>query len=138
MARHAWCRVTLLEIMHEAAISEALLDKLASLAGLNGWSRIVRVKVQLGLLSGVVPEALEFAFEALAEGTPAEGAVLEMVTERAQFSCAACGDLDLDRLDFTCPNCGGPLRLLQAGRAILLWEVEPIISKTPNSPHHVR
>lgn len=119
--------------MHEAAISEALLDKLASLAGENGWLRIVRVKVQLGLLSGVVPEAMEFAFEALAEGTPAEGAVLEMVSEPGKFSCTACGDLDLDRLDFICPNCGGPLRLLQAGREILLWEVEPILSKTPNS-----
>jgi hydrogenase nickel incorporation protein HypA/HybF len=124
--------------MHEAAISEALLDKLASLAGLNGWSRILRVKVQLGLLSGVVPEALEFAFEALSQGTPAEGAVLEMETEPARFSCDSCGDLDLDRLDFICPNCGGSLKLLQAGRGILLCEVQPMLSQTPNTPHHVR
>jgi len=124
--------------MHEAAISEALLDKLASLAGLNGWSRILRVKVQLGLLSGVVPESLKFAFEVLAQGTPAEGAVLEMETEPARFSCDACGDMEQKRLDFICPNCGGSLRLLQAGRGILLCEVQPIISQTTTTPHHVR
>jgi len=124
--------------MHEAAICEALLDQLASLAGRNGWSRILRVKVQLGLLSGVVPEALEFAFEALSQGTPAEGAVLEMETEPARFSCDACGDLDLNRLDFTCPNCGGSLRLLQAGRGILLCEIQPMISQTSDSSTHVR
>ena len=124
--------------MHEAAISEALLDKLASLAGLNGWSRILRVKVELGLLSGVVPEALGFAFEALSQGTPAEGAVLEMETESARFSCETCGDLDLNRLDFICPNCGGSLKLLQAGRGILLCEVQPMLSQTTNNPHHVR
>jgi hydrogenase nickel incorporation protein HypA/HybF len=124
--------------MHEAAISQALLDTLASLAGRNGWSRILRVKVQLGLLSGVVPEALEFAFEALSQGTPAEGAALVMETEPARFSCEACGDLNLDRLDFVCPNCGGSLKLLQAGRGILLCEVQPLISENTNSPHHVR
>lgn len=114
--------------MHEAAISQALLDQLASLAGLNGWSRILRVKVQLGLLSGVVPEALGFAFEALSQGTPAEGAALLMETEPARFSCVSCGDLDLDRLEFICPNCGGPLSLLQAGRGILLREVQSAVS----------
>ena len=123
--------------MHEAAISEALLEKLASLAGRNGWSRILRVKVQLGLLSGVVPEALEFAFEALSQGTPAEGAVLQMETEPARFSCESCGDLKLGRLDFICPNCGGMLKLLQAGRGILLCEVQPLISENSNCSHHV-
>ena len=126
------------ETMHEAAITEALLDKLASLAGQNGWAGILRVKVQLGLLSGVVPEALEFAFEALSRGTSAEGATLMMETEPARFSCHVCGDLDLDRLDFSCPNCHGPLKLLQAGRGILLCEVQPLISETTNSSNHVR
>lgn len=124
--------------MHEAAISEALLNTLSSLAGRNGWLRILRVKVQLGLLSGVVPEAMEFAFEALSRGTPADGAALQMETEPARFSCESCGDLDLDRLDFICPNCGGSLKLLHAGRGILLCEVQPLISETTNPSNHVR
>ena len=124
--------------MHEAAISAALLDQLASMAGQKGWSRILRVKVQLGLLSGVVPEALGFAFEALSQGTPAEGAALVMETEPARFFCERCGDLDLDRLDFICPNCGDPLCLLQAGRGILLREVESTIPESPTLENHVR
>ncbi len=120
--------MTHLKPMHEAAISEALLYQLASLAGVNGWARVIRVRVRLGLLSGVVPEALEFAFEALSAGTPAEGAELVMETEPGRFSCADCGELDLDRLDFTCPRCGGGLQLLRAGRELLLCGIEPLIS----------
>lgn len=116
--------------MHEAAISHALLGQLASLAGQNGWARLKRVTIRLGLLSGVVPEALDFAFSALSAGTPAEGAELVMQTEPGHFTCEDCGELELDRLDFTCPQCRGPLRLLKAGRDLLLCGVEPMISRT--------
>ena len=90
--------MTLHNPMHEAAISEALLDQLASLAMVNGWARVLRVRVRLGLLSGVVPEALEFAFGAISAGTPAEGAELVLETETGHFPCAVCGELELDRL----------------------------------------
>jgi hydrogenase nickel incorporation protein HypA/HybF len=114
--------------MHEVAISEALLEQLDSLASQHGWSRLRRVWVRLGLLSGVVPEALEFSFTAMSPGTPAEGAELVFETEPGQFACAVCGELDLDRLDFSCPHCGGPLQLLRASRELALCGVEPILS----------
>ncbi|MCX6875702.1 MAG: hydrogenase maturation nickel metallochaperone HypA [Verrucomicrobia bacterium] len=114
--------------MHEVAICEALLGQLVALAGQHGWSRLVRVWVRLGLLSGVVPEALEFAFTALSAGTPAEGAELVLETEPGHFACAVCGELELASFDFACPLCGGPLQLLRAGRDLLLCEVEPILS----------
>ena len=114
--------------MHEVAISEALLGQLGCLAGQHGWTRLRRVWVRLGLLSGVVPEALEFAFTAMSPGTPAEGAELLFETEPGRFVCAGCGELDLKRLDFSCPQCGGPLQLLRAGRDLFLCGVEPMDS----------
>ena len=114
--------------MHEAGISEALIEQLATVASQHGWSRLSRVWVRLGLLSGIVPEALEFAFNAMSPGTPAEGAELLFETEAGQFDCAVCGRLDLERLDFICPQCGGALQLLRAGRELLLCGVEPILS----------
>lgn len=114
--------------MHEVAISEALLEQLASLAAQQGWSRLRRVWVRLGLLSGVVPEALEFAFTAMSPGTPAAGAELVLETEPGRFECAACGELELGRLDFSCPQCGGPLQLLRAGRELFLSGIEPLES----------
>jgi hydrogenase nickel incorporation protein HypA/HybF len=113
--------------MHEVAICEALLGQLASLSTQHGWSRLLRVRIRLGLLSGVVPEALEFAFTAMSAGTPAEGAELVLETEAGRFDCAVCGELELDHFDFACPQCGGPLQLLRAGRDLFLSGVEPIL-----------
>ena len=114
--------------MHEVSISEALLDQLAALAGEHGWSRVCRVWVRLGLLSGVVPEALEFAFAAMSDGTPAEGAELLLETDPGTFLCGVCGELELDRFGFSCPHCGGALQLLRAGRELYISGVEPILS----------
>lgn len=114
--------------MHELAICEALVDQLTTLAGQHGWSRLQRVRVRVGLLSGVVPEALEFTFGAIAEGTPAEGAELVLEKETGWFGCAVCGELELDHFGFACPKCGGPLKLLRAGRGLHLHEVEPILA----------
>jgi hydrogenase nickel incorporation protein HypA/HybF len=114
--------------MHEVSICEALLDQLTSLAAQQGWPRLRRVWVRLGLLSGVVPDALEFAFAAMAPGTPAEGAELLLENEPGHFDCAVCGELELERMDFTCPQCGGALQLLRAGRDLWLSGVEPMPS----------
>ncbi len=114
--------------MHELAISEALVGQLTDLCAKHGWSRLQRVRVRVGMLSGVVPEALEFTFEAIADGTPAEGAELVLETETGHFNCSVCGELELDRLRFACPHCDGPLKLLRAGRGLMLTEVEPKIS----------
>ena len=117
-----------LKTMHELAIGEALLEQLAALAGQHGWPRLSRVWVRVGLLSGVVPEALEFAFDALSAGTPAEGAELVLETEPGRFACGHCGEFDLDRLTFACPQCAGPLRLLRASRELSLSGVEVLTS----------
>jgi hydrogenase nickel incorporation protein HypA/HybF len=114
--------------MHELAICEALVGQLAEISARHGWSHLRRVRVRVGMLSGVVAEAMEFTFEAIADGTPAEGAELVLENEPGQFNCAACGDLELDRLRFACPHCDAPLKLLHAGRGLILEEVEPRIS----------
>ena len=93
--------------------------------------------LRIGLLSGVVPEALDFAFSALSVGTPAEGAELVMRTDPARFSCEKCGAIDMLELDFTCPRCAGPLSLLEAGRELLLCEVEPVISRIQPNKNYV-
>lgn len=114
--------------MHELAICEALVEQLTALAGQHRWSGYSRVWVRVGLLSGVVPEALDFTFGAIAEGTPAEGAELVLETEPGQFNCAVCGEIELSHFGFACPQCDGPLKLLRAGRGLLLTEVDPILS----------
>ena len=51
--------------MHEVGIMEGALDMARRLLEENGGSRLVRVHMTIGSLSGVVPDALQSAFLAL-------------------------------------------------------------------------
>jgi hydrogenase nickel incorporation protein HypA/HybF len=64
--------------MHEAGLMQSALDLAADHARRAGAGNIRRVVLRVGALSGVEPDALRFAFEAMAPGTPAAGAVLEL------------------------------------------------------------
>jgi hydrogenase nickel incorporation protein HypA/HybF len=97
--------------LHELAIAESVVEIAGRHA--NG-RRVTKVYLKVGYLRQVVPSALAFSFELVAQGTPVEGAELEIeevpVTGRcrecaaesrlAEFplQCAACGAFDLEVL----------------------------------------
>ncbi len=90
-----------------------------------GGSRVHTIRLRIGALSGVVPEALEFAFEALAPGTPAEGAKLAVEHVPARFWCAQCArEFQSDDLFAECPGCHSPSGELRAGREMELASLE--------------
>lgn len=62
--------------MHELSIAQHLLDVALRTAQEHGGLRVLAVHVRTGEFAMVAPECLEFAFEALAMGTLAEGAGL--------------------------------------------------------------
>jgi hydrogenase nickel incorporation protein HypA/HybF len=61
-----------------------LLDDAVAAAG---GAPVCALRVRVGPLSGVVVEALRFAFEALSPGTPAEGARLDIEETAPAFHC---------------------------------------------------
>jgi hydrogenase nickel incorporation protein HypA/HybF len=63
--------------------------------------------MKVGYLRQVVPSSLAFGFELLAEGTPVEGAELEIEQVPAQGRCRACGlEGRLGGFPLLCPECG--------------------------------
>ena len=64
--------------MHEVGIMQSALDIALEWAQKQGGERIHRLGLRVGALSGVVADALEFAFEVIKQETPAENASLEV------------------------------------------------------------
>lgn len=62
--------------MHELAIAQSLLEQAVSTAQ---GSRIVALFVKVGEASGIQAESLRFCLQAVAKGTIAEGARMELV-----------------------------------------------------------
>lgn len=110
--------------MHELALAEGILDIVREYAEERGAARVSRVGLLLGELTGVEETSLAFAFEALARGTPAEGAALAMRRVPLLGRCADCGrERRVEAYTFLCPRCGGVLELV-SGRELRVEYLE--------------
>jgi hydrogenase nickel incorporation protein HypA/HybF len=93
--------------MHEASLMKSALDLAFNQVQAAGARRIHRLYLRVGALSGVVPEALQFAFQALSAGGPAEGAVLHIEPVPPGFQCQTCGaEFAPEDERPACPHCG--------------------------------
>ncbi len=118
--------------MHELSVAESMLDLVADRLG--GPRPLVAATARVGVLSGVDPQALEFAFpeaaEALGFGRPA----LEIRTVPARAVCRACAAAYAMHDAFAvCPQCGALERTLEGGDDLCLESVE--VEEIPHEPH---
>ncbi len=91
--------------MHELSIAESVV-RIASRQA--DGRRVTKVEMKVGYLRQVVPSALAFGFGLLAEGTPVEGAELEMEQVPAEGRCRRCGVVSgLGSFPLQCGGCGG-------------------------------
>jgi hydrogenase nickel incorporation protein HypA/HybF len=74
--------------MHELGISRNIVAIVGEAAK---GRRVRRITLEIGKLSGVMRDAIEFSFEAVAQGSPAAGAVLEIREIDGRARCAECG-----------------------------------------------
>ena len=107
--------------MHEVGIAESIVSIAEAHAREAGASSVARIAVRVGALSGVVPEALEFAFTVARLNTLAAEATLEVLSVPVSARCPDC------LADFTsvdpygivlCPTCGEPVAHLLSGNEL--------------------
>jgi hydrogenase nickel incorporation protein HypA/HybF len=93
--------------MHEAAIAYNAMEVILEKAKENNLVKINKVRVKVGELTGVMPDALRFAFESASRGTIAENAVLEIERVKPTAVCEECKiTFDIDHFNKLCPSCG--------------------------------
>jgi hydrogenase nickel incorporation protein HypA/HybF len=108
--------------MHELSIAEAIVSVAERHAA---GRRVYAVDVVAGHLRQVVPAALEFAFELVAQGTTLEGAELRITEVAAEGRCRRCGRAGaLDGFPLACPACGGVDMEVTAGEELLVDSLE--------------
>jgi hydrogenase nickel incorporation protein HypA/HybF len=111
--------------MHELSIMQSALTTALEQARQAGAGRVHAIRLRVGALSGVVPEALEFAFQALVPGTAAEAAALTIENIPARFWCGSCSrEFQADNLWAQCPGCHQASAELRAGRELELASLE--------------
>lgn len=115
--------------MHEMSVAMSLLELAEEVAHGQGCARLERVCVEYGALAGIMPEALEFCFEALTRGTAHEDVRLELICLPLRLRCVFCGAVfggeGQDARWEPCPGCGEVAgHVVEQGKELLLREVE--------------
>lgn len=111
--------------MHELSIMASVLEMASDQARQAGANKLCTLTLRIGDLSGVVPEALEIAFEALSVGTMAEGGSLHLERVPARFWCQACAHEFTAGQSFAlCPSCDQPCGDLRSGRELEITSLE--------------
>jgi hydrogenase nickel incorporation protein HypA/HybF len=106
--------------MHELAITQGVV---AAVTERTGSTPVAVVRLRVGRLAGVVPDAMRFCFELVTAGTPLEGATLEIEEPEGRGRCRTCGqDLGLADLVLLCA-CGSADVEVLAGRELAVASV---------------
>ena len=111
--------------MHELGIMENVLRLAEQQLAAGAGTRIHALTLRVGALSGVVRDALDFAFTALSPGTPAAGARLIVEEVPVACYCAECRDVfEAQPGQYTCPACGRISADVRRGRELSLVNME--------------
>ncbi len=105
---------------------ESALDAIRHQAEQHGATRVTRIVLRIGTLAGIDHDALRFAYEALAPGSIAHGAVLEIESVQARARCVACStEFGVERgFTFQCPRCGEYSGDIRAGKELGIARLE--------------
>jgi len=111
--------------MHEMSLCEGVLQVIEAQARAQHFVRVRRVRLEIGALACVEPEAMCFNFDAVTRGTLAQGASLEIIPVPGEAWCISCECAQpvIQRHD-ECPECGGILLQLTRGEELRIKDLE--------------
>lgn len=107
--------------MHEMALTQSVVEAVCEHAA---GRRVLTVRLEVGALCAVVPDAMSFCFDLATEGTVAAGARLDIDTRPGMARCRSCGaEFELPDLILLCP-CGSADVEVTGGRDLRILSME--------------
>jgi len=111
--------------MHEVSIAHSIIQTVLDEKKKNDWAGIRAIGLKIGALSGILPDALAFGFDALKKDTPLESCHLEIEETPVVARCRACAHrFEVEELTFTCPRCASTSLDVEQGQEMLIAYME--------------
>ena len=111
--------------MHELSVCLALLEQVQRIAMERKATRVSRVVLQVGPLSGVEAGLLRNAYPLAAAGTVAENAELVIESADIVVHCSECGrESPATPNRLLCAHCGGFRTRISSGDEMILKSLE--------------
>ena len=111
--------------MHELAITQNIFNLVLEEARKAGAEKVEGINLVIGEMTGVVSTCVQFYFDFISQGTPAEEAVLSFTMVPPKAQCRDCDKLfELKEFDWTCPYCAGNRLQIVAGKELFIESIE--------------
>lgn len=107
--------------MHELSITQSMVELCEHSAE---GRRVTGVFIDIGELSGVFPDAVEFCFAACTRGTLLEGAALTILRIPGKGRCVCGAESPVSSYFDPCSSCGGFGLTVTAGEELRVRELE--------------
>jgi len=99
--------------MHELGIMTDVLDTALRVAEEHGGSKVTKITLKIGLMSGIVSTYVQSFFDVISKE-----ATIEIESDPVVFKCRKCGEQTVyNELgpEYICQNCGSPALHLESG-----------------------
>jgi hydrogenase nickel incorporation protein HypA/HybF len=111
--------------VHEVSLVESVVALVEDERRKQSFARVRMIRLKVGALGHAEPEALRFCFDAVAIGTIANGARLEIEMVAGAGWCSGCDrTVPLEERFGACSVCGNPQVRMTAGDELRVSEME--------------
>ncbi len=111
--------------MHELSILMGMVETAEQYAREQHADRITGITLEIGEMSSVVPEYVEFLFPDVTEQTMLEGASLTIKRQPVCVACRDCGQVyEWRKEKYRCPGCGSESARIVSGRDFMIQSIE--------------
>ena len=111
--------------MHEYSIVQSLLNQCEDNAKANNATKVLKVVVKIGVMSGVEPDLLQIAFDTFKERTMCEEAKFIMNIQSVVVKCKSCNkESELKDNQYICPECKSYNLEILDGEEMFLMSLE--------------
>ena len=111
--------------MHEMSLAQGVIDIVEDAARREGFRHVRTVRLEIGRLSSVEPEAMRFCFDLVAKASLAEGARLEIIDTPGSAWCMHCSaSASIAAVGDACPQCGSYQLQITGGTEMRVRDLE--------------
>ena len=122
--------------MHELGIVMNVLEQVDAVAAENGAEKVLRVTMEVGEVSSVVPDLFTDAFDWAKKKTRfLQEAELEMIIIEGRTYCQSCGETyKTTAHGKKCPHCGSTETYLLTGDQVIIKDISAVFGEPDGEP----
>jgi hydrogenase nickel incorporation protein HypA/HybF len=111
--------------MHELSIAQNMVDLVIKQAEESGATRIGKINLVIGEMTGVADRCMQFYFDLLSKDTLAQGALLSFKMVPLKARCKDCGHtFEFEEDSSECPSCKQTKLEIISGNELFVESIE--------------